>query len=183
MNAITSVRLWVETVVIDLNLCPFAKRELLNNRIRFCASKATNPEQLLDSLHVELQRLSADQSIETTLLIHPDTLQDFHDYNQFLAAADALLIDMKYEGIYQIASFHPHYQFAGTEPDDVENYSNRSPYPMLHLIREQSLERAVANYPDADKIPERNIALLNRLGRNKMQVLLQNCLNEPELTP
>lgn len=176
MNTIKSVRGWVETVVVGLNLCPFAKRELINNRVRFCVSDADYPEQLLSSLQTELERLGHDSSIETTLLIHPNTLTDFQDYNQFLDIADELLTDMELQGIYQIASFHPQYQFADSEMDDVENYTNRSPYPMLHLIREQSLENALANYPDADKIPERNIALLKQLGHDKMQALLQSCL-------
>ena len=100
---------------------------------------------------------------------------DFSDYNQFLDYAEALLIDLKLEGIYQIASFHPDYQFAETESDDVENYTNRSPYPILHLIREQSLEQAVANYPNPEQIPERNIAFLQELGIEKIKALLQNC--------
>ncbi len=178
MNTIKSVQDWVETVVVGLNLCPFAKRELVQNRVRFCVSDADHPAQLLGSLQTELERLSQDSSIETTLLIHPNTLTDFQDYNQFLDIADSLLTDMKLQGIYQIASFHPDYQFADTEMDDVENYTNRSPYPMLHLIREQSLENALANYPDADKIPERNIALLKQLGRDKMQALLLSCLEQ-----
>jgi hypothetical protein len=176
MDVIESTRQWVETVVIELNLCPFAKRELLNNRVRFYASEASTPEQLLIHLKAELERLERDPSIETTLLIHPHTLLDFFDYNQFLDVCDALLIDMKLQGIYQIASFHPHYCFIDTHADDVENYTNRSPFSMLHLIREQSLERALANYPDADKIPERNIVLLKSLGREKMRALLQACL-------
>jgi len=178
MDIIKSTRQWVDTVVVGLNLCPFAKRELINNRVHFCVSDADHPAHLLSSLKTELERLGHDSSIETTLLIHPNTLIDFQDYNQFLDIADALLTDMGLQGIYQIASFHPHYRFADTEMDDVENYTNRSPYPMLHLIREQSLENALANYPDADKIPERNIALLKQLGHDKMQALLQNCLEQ-----
>jgi len=178
MAVIEATRQWVETVVVELNLCPFAKRELVNHRVRFFASEADNPELLLINLKAELERLESDSSIETTLLIHPHTLLDFFDYNQFLDVCDALLIDMNLEGIYQIASFHPHYCFADTNADDVENYSNRSPYPMLHLIREQSLQRAVANYPGADKIPERNIALLKKLGLTELQALLQACLSQ-----
>ncbi len=178
MDIINSTRQWVEIVVVGLNLCPFAKRELINNRVRFCVSNADRPEQLLSSLQTELERLGDDSSIETTLVIHPYALTDFHDYNQFLDIADALLTDMELQGRYQIASFHPQYQFADTEMDDVENYTNRSPYPMLHLIREQSLENALTNYPDADKIPERNIALLKQLGHSKIQALLQSCLKQ-----
>ena len=171
---------WVETLVVGLNLCPFAKRELINNRVRFTVTEATTEQQLLATLQAELELLNNDQSVETTLLIHPDVLQDFYDYNEFLDYADGLLIQMELDGVYQIASFHPNYQFADTEPDDVENYSNRSPYPLLHLIREQSLERAIANYPDSDQIPQRNVELLKSLGRKKMQALFQSHFDEAD---
>lgn len=126
----------------------------------------------------ELEKLNNDSSIETTLLIHPNVLQDFYLYNQFLDYADGLLVEMELEGIMQIASFHPHYQFADTSPDDVENYTNRSPYPVLHLLREESLERAIDSYPDSYAIPEANVKLLKSLGRNKMQALLQACFDD-----
>jgi len=172
------VRHWVETVVVGLNLCPFAKRELVNDRVRFSVSEAETEEQLLVDLQAELELLNNEETVETTLLIHPRVLQDFFDYNQFLNYVDRLLTQMELEGVYQVASFHPDYQFSGTRPVDVENYTNRSPYPMLHLIREDSLERAIASYPDPDRIPERNIELLERLGRDKMQALLQACYDE-----
>ena len=172
------MRHWVETVVVGLNLCPFAKRELVNDRVRFSVSEAETEEQLLVDLQAELELLNNEETVETTLLIHPRVLQDFFDYNQFLNYVDRLLTQMELEGVYQVASFHPDYQFSGTRPVDVENYTNRSPYPMLHLIREDSLERAIASYPDPDRIPERNIELLERLGRDKMQALLQACYDE-----
>ena len=172
------VRHWVETVVVGLNLCPFARRELVNGRVRFSVSEAETEEQLLADLQAELELLNNDEAVETTLLIHPGVLQDFFEYNQFLNYVDRLLMQMELEGVYQVASFHPDYQFSGTRPDDVENYTNRSPYPMLHLIREDSLERAIASYPDPDRIPERNIELLESLGRDKMQALLQACYDE-----
>ncbi|MEH6468724.1 MAG: DUF1415 domain-containing protein [Porticoccus sp.] len=175
---IKAVKTWVETLVVGLNLCPFAKRELLANRVRFSVTEAATEEQLLAELQVELELLNGDDSIETTLLIHPEVLQDFYDYNQFLDYVDGLLLEMGLEGVYQVASFHPDYQFGGTEPDDAENYTNRSPYPILHLIREASLEQAVANHPDSDGIPERNIALANSLGRDKMQALLKACSHD-----
>jgi hypothetical protein len=159
-------------VVVGLNLCPFAKHELLNNRIRFCLSEAISQQQLLGDLRIELELLNKNESIETTLLIHPLVLEDFYEYNQFLNDAEFLLLELKLEGIYQIASFHPHYQFAGSELDDIENYSNRSPYPMLHLIREKSLEQAIANYPDVENIPERNIKLLRSIGLEGIKKLL-----------
>ena len=177
-DIIKPVRNWVETVVIGLNLCPFAKRELVRNRVRFSVTEALTEEQLLEDLQAELELLNNDETIETTLLIHPDVLQDFYDYNQFLNYVDDLLGQLELDGIYQVASFHPKYQFGGTEPDDVENYTNKSPYPMLHLIRESSLEQAIATYPDSDKIPERNIELLETMGREKMSALLQACFND-----
>ena len=175
---IRPVRKWVEDVVVGLNLCPFAKRELVRNRVRFTVTEADTEEQLLMDIQDELELLNSDESVETTLLIHPNVLQDFYDYNQFQNYIDSLLEQLDLNGVYQIASFHPDYQFGGTDPDDVENYTNRSPYPMLHLIREESLEQAVASYPDPDQIPERNIELLKSLGREKMQALLQACFND-----
>ena len=131
-------------------------------------------------LQAELELLDSEEGVETTLLIHPGVLQDFYEYNQFLNYTDSLLAQMGLEGVYQIASFHPDYQFAGSGPDDVENYTNRSPYPMLHLIREDSLERAIASYPDSDQIPGRNMELLKSLGRDKVQALLQACYDAVE---
>jgi len=177
---IITVRHWVEALVVGLNLCPFAKRELVSNRIRFSVSDATTEEYLLQDLQNELQLLEADEAIETTLLIHPQVLLDFYDYNQFLDYADGLLKQMDLEDVYQIASFHPDYQFFGTEPDDVENYTNKSPYPLLHLIRQDSLEQVIANYPDSDQIPERNIARLKSLGRDKVRALFQLAIDVAE---
>ena len=177
-KTVRPVRQWVETMVVGMNLCPFAKRELVKNRVRFVTTTSTTQEQLLMALQAELELLNTDPSVETTLLIHANVLQDFHDYNQFLGYADSLLVEMGLEGIYQIASFHPHYQFDGTKPDAAENYTNRSPYPMLHLIREASLERAIADYPEVDQIPEQNIALMNELGQDKLQELLKSCFND-----
>ena len=173
---IQSVRQWVETFVVGMNLCPFAKRELVKNRVRFVTTAATTAEQLLQVLQTELELLNADPSVETTLLIHPAVLQDFYDFNDFLGFADSLLVDMELEGIYQVASFHPDYQFGGTRSGDAENYTNRAPYPVLHLLREESLERVIADYPDVDDIPERNIELMNSLGQDKLQALLKSCL-------
>jgi len=171
-RVIDSVRKWVEFFVVEFNFCPFVKRELVNNRIRFAVTVAATEEQLLIALQTELELLNNDESIETTLLIHPHVLQNFYYYNEFLSVADSLLVEMNLEGVYQIASFHPDYQFGGTDPGDVENYTNRSPYPMLHLLREDSLEKAIANYPDVDQIPTRNIELLNRLGSDKVKMIL-----------
>ncbi|MBK1885217.1 DUF1415 domain-containing protein [Marinobacter sp. DY40_1A1] len=175
-TVIQATRKWVEDVVVGYNLCPFAKRELVRDRVRFVVSEADNEDSLLQALQTELLRLDDEPEIETTLLIHPHVLQDFADYNEFLGAADGLLTYLDMEGIYQIASFHPEYQFAGTESNDAENYTNRSPYPMLHLLREASLESAIDNHPDVDGIPPRNIELMNQLGAQKMRDILAGCL-------
>ena len=171
-DPVDQTRHWVEAFVIGLNLCPFAKKEFVQNRIRFELTRADSTDQLLDVLKSELELLSHDSDIETTLLIHPDVLTSFEDYNQFLNLADALLISMDLEGVFQIASFHPDYQFAGTSPADPENYTNRSPFPTLHILREDSLEKAIDQYPDVDLIPARNIAKMNELGITGIQLLL-----------
>jgi hypothetical protein len=173
-----NVRQWLESLVIELNLCPFAKRELVKDRVRFAVTPAASEAALLQALHAELQLLEQDASIETTLLIHPQVLQAFSDYNQFLNAADSLLAGMGMEGVFQIASFHPDYQFGGTAPDDAENYTNRSPYPLLHLLREASLERVITDTLDVAEIPVRNIALMNGMGREQLQQLLQSCFQK-----
>ncbi len=175
---IESVRQWVESFVVELNLCPFVKREWVNNRVRLFATNVVTEEQLLEVLQTELELLNSDAAVETTLLIHPKVLQDFYDYNEFLNLADSLLIEMDLEGVYQIASFHPNYQFGGTDSDDVENCTNRSPYPMLHLLREDSLEKAIAKYPDVDQIPIRNIELMNSMGQDKLSEIMQACIKE-----
>jgi hypothetical protein len=169
------VRQWLQSLVIDLNLCPFAKRELVKDRVRFRVTEATTEDELLRALQNELQLLQDDPSIETTLLIHPQVLQNFSHYNQFLNAADCLLARMQLTGVFQVASFHPNYQFGGTEPDAAENYTNRSPYPLLHLLREASLERVIADTLDVAAIPVRNIKLMNNMGRDELQRLLQAC--------
>lgn len=175
---IAAVRHWVESLVVGMNLCPFAKRELVKGRVRFVTTEASTEEELLMALQDELVLMNTDSAIETTLLIHANVLQDFYDFNDFLYLADGLLVQMDLEGIYQIASFHPDYQFGGTEPGDAENYTNRSPYPVLHLLREDSLERVIADYPDVDDIPKRNIALMNELGKDKLKALLHACFEQ-----
>ena len=179
-DLILAVRRWVETVVIDLNLCPFAKRELIANRVRFVVVDAVTEEQLLEALATELALLGQTIDIETTLVIHPNVLNDFLHYNQFLDSADRLLLRLQLEGEFQIASFHPEYQFAGTEPEDAENFTNRSPYPILHLLRESSLEKVIANTPDVDQVPLRNIETMNRVGAETLRSTLQSCLADPK---
>jgi len=172
-----AIKNWLSQVVIGLNLCPFAKRELADNRVRFVASPATTEEALLLDLQGELVRLEADAQVETTLLIHPQVLTDFSDYNQFLDLADAMLEDLGFEGVFQIASFHPDYQFGGTEPGDAENYTNRSPYPLLHILREDSLEQAIDRYPDVGQIPARNIERMEQMGADTLQTLFKACFH------
>ena len=174
---IAAVQRWVKSFVVDMNLCPFAKRELSSNRVRFASTAAKTEEELLLALQTELELLDRDTTIATTLLVHADVLQDFDGYNQFLNYADALLRQTGLEGVYQIASFHPDYRFAGAGPDDAENYTNRSPYPLLHIIREESLARAIAQSTDVDQVPARNIALMNKLGQDRLRALLQACIN------
>ena len=166
-------RAWVEKAVIGLNLCPFAKAVQAKGQVRYAVSNAGDSEALAADLQAELLALAAADpaQIDTTLLIHPGVLQDFLDYNDFLDLADACLEALELDGIIQIASFHPHYQFAGTGPDDIENYTNRSPHPILHLLREDSIERAVAAFPDASDIYERNMETLRRLGAAGWQEL------------
>ncbi len=167
---------WLRSVVIGLNLCPFAKQELINQRIRLTCSESRSPATLLDQLRDELDFLDHHPEIETTLLIHPGTLNNFDHYNQFLDRVDQLIESHQWLGIYQVASFHPHYRFAETGEEDAENYTNRSPYPMLHLLREASLQRAIESYGDTSGIPTRNIKLMNRLGRQRLVEQLTRCM-------
>ena len=165
-TALRATRAWVEHAVIGLNLCPFAKAVQVKGLVRYVCSDALDAAALLAALRTELQRL-ADTTIdelETTLLVHPAVLQDFLDYNDFLAEADALLVEMGLDGTLQIASFHPQYQFAGTHADDIDNATNRSPHPTLHLLREASIERAVAAFPEAASIYEANQRTLREMG-------------------
>lgn len=174
---IAATQVWLEKAVIGLDLCPFAKAVHVRKQIGYVVSGATTPEALLEQLMDELQSL-ADRSaedVDTTLLIHPYVLNDFLDFNEFLDVADAALEDMKLDGELQIASFHPHYQFADSAPDDIDNYTNRSPYPTLHLLREDSVERAVKAFPEAADIFEKNVETLRALGHDGW-----NALNLPK---
>jgi hypothetical protein len=166
MTPIEATQRWLEKAVIGLNLCPFAKAVHMKQQIRWVQSDAQGPEALLADLVTELQALAqADpQAIDTTVLVHPQVLRDFADYNDFLDLADAALVELELDGVLQIASLHPDYRFADTDIDDIGNFSNRSPYPTLHLLREDSIDRAVAAVPDAARIWERNIETLQALG-------------------
>jgi len=175
-HVIAAVRAWLERAVIGLNLCPFARAPYVHGRLRMQISEATDVESLLADLDQELalirERPSAE--LETTLLILPGVLTDFDDYNDFLGIADLALRMHGLEGSVQIASFHPDYQFADSEPDDIENYTNRAPYPILHLLRESSIDAAVAAMPDTDAIYERNMETLRKLGLHGWQAVLRN---------
>jgi hypothetical protein len=163
------IQQWLESVVVGLDLCPFAARPLRAGTLRIQVSEAATELELLTELQLELQRLedASQDQLETTLLVLPNMLSDFTEYNDFLDAVDELLEKFEWAGDYQVASFHPQYQFAGTEPDDAENLTNRSPYPLLHLLRESSVETALENYPDADQIPQNNIHTMQQLESSK----------------
>jgi hypothetical protein len=175
-DPIADTRRWLERAVIGLNLCPFAKAVYVRDQVRFVLSDATEPAQLLETLGEELARLrDADpEAIDTTLIVHPHVLQDFLDYTDFLDEADGLVEVMELEGVLQVASFHPRYQFADSAADDVENCTNRSPYPTLHLLREESVSRAVAAFPDPGVIVERNVETLRKLGADGWRTLLED---------
>jgi hypothetical protein len=170
---IAATRLWVDKAVIGLNLCPFAKAVQVKNQVRYMVSIATDTDALLADLKAELTLLAAADAaqIDTTLLIHPQVLTDFLSYNDFLGVADAAIDELGLAGQIQIASFHPDYQFADSGPDDIENYTNRSPYPILHLLRESSIDRAVEAFPEASDIYEKNMETLRGLGQVGWQLL------------
>ncbi len=172
-DIIAATRRWLERAVIGLNLCPFAESVYRGGRVRFHVSGQTTAAGLLQDLIAELTALQAADPLicETVLLIHPWVLTDFIEYNDFLAVCESTVADLGLEGELQVASFHPQYQFAGTQSLDIENYTNRSPFPMLHLLREASVERAIAAVPDTDEIYLRNIRTLRRLGHAGWQLL------------
>lgn len=173
---LAATRRWLERAVIGLNLCPFAKAVYVKRQVRFVLSDAELEDDLLEELAEELLRLrdTPAEEIDTTLLVHPRVLTDFLDYNDFLDRVDALVEALELEGVLQVASFHPDYRFADTAPDDPGNGTNRAPYPTLHLIREDSLDRAVAAYPDPDAIVQRNLETMERLGLDGLRRLLED---------
>ena len=172
-DVIAAMREWLEKAVIGLNLCPFAKAVYVKNQVRFVVSTARSLDGWLEDLDRELDFLAAadPEVIDTTLLIHPTLLPDFLDFNDFMQLAEAAVDEHELDGVIQIASFHPQFQFEGTAPDDMGNYTNRAPFPTLHLLRETSIERAVAAFPEAETIYERNIETLERLGIEGWQAL------------
>ena len=163
---IEQTRHWLEAAVIGLNLCPFAKAVYIKNQVRLVVSKARHADDLLEELDRELDLLVTTPASEigTTLLIHPTLFEDFLDFNDFLEVAEGVLDEHGLEGVIQLASFHPQFQFDGTQADDISNYTNRAPFAILHLLREESVERAVHAFPQADAIFDVNIATLEKLG-------------------
>lgn len=166
-QAIEDTRGWLERAVIGLNLCPFAKSVHVKGQVHYAVSSVQAPEGLLEALIAELCDLAAKNALErdTTLLIATGCLTDFLDFNDFLELADQALLDLELDGVLQIASFHPNFQFAGTTADDITNYTNRAPYPTMHLLREESIDRAVQAFPEAESIFERNMETLEQLGQ------------------
>ncbi len=181
---IAETRAWVNRAVIGLNLCPFAKAVQIKNQIRYAVSAASDTEALLIALAEELHLLAkADPTqVDTTLLIHPLAFTDFLDFNDFLELADATVEELGYAGVLQVASFHPRYQFADTTPDDITNATNRAPYPTLHLLREDSIDRAVEAFPEAETIFETNIRTLKKLGTGGWERLQAQCKEDAEET-
>lgn len=174
-------RRWIESVILDCDFCPFAGREFARNSIHYNVIRGGELERCLESVIEECVLLDAETEIETSLLLFPDACADFDDFLDFAGIADALLIDQGYEGIYQLASFHPDYCFADQDVNDPANYTNRSPYPTLHLLRESSLERVLGDHPDPDLIPQRNIDFARRQGLDKMRALLDACTRTSNL--
>lgn len=173
---ISAMREWIEKAVIGLNLCPFAKAVYVKNQVRYVVSHAPHLDGLLEDLDRELDFLAAadPEAVDTTLLIHPTLLPDFLDFNDFMQLAEAALEEHGLDGVIQIASFHPAFQFEGTEPDDLGNYTNRAPFPTLHLLREASIDRAVAAFPEAETLYALNIETLRTLGHAGWQALWRN---------
>jgi hypothetical protein len=178
---VAATRRWIERAVIGLELCPFARAPFAQGRVRIRVSPARDATALAADLQAEAELLASAEpaEIETTLLVHPHVFADFLDFNDFLDIADALLVDLELEGILQVASFHPDYQFADAEPDAVENCSNRSPFPTLHLLREASVDRAVEAMPDTDAIYQRNIQTLRALGQQGWRALRDDASPPP----
>jgi uncharacterized protein len=164
---------WLEKIVIGLNLCPFAKHPFKSEKIRYILHEGNDLNALSDTLVHELRHLAKAEDLETTLIIVADTLQDFEDYLNYVDFSEQILPELNLEGVIQVASFHPLYQFYGSKLDDVENYTNRSPYPMLHLLKESSVTWAVDNFPNVNDIPNQNMKTMQDLGLEKVKAMLE----------
>ncbi len=172
-KVIAAVKYWLEEVVIKLNFCPFAQKVLINDKVRYKVVSESSKEEQLMCLVEEFQRLDKETKIETTLMITPVGLESFFDYLDLFEAANQLLVKLNYESVYQLASFHPDYCFDDTEQNDASNFTNRSPYPLIHIIREERLEKVLESYPDAAEIPIRNIKLANEKGTAYFEELIK----------
>jgi len=183
--ALAHTRAWVDRAVIGLNLCPFAKAVQVKGQVRYVFSDATDEQSLLDTLCSEMHYLAErdPEKTDTTLIVHPHVLTDFEDFNDFLDAADAAVEQLGYAGILQVATFHPQYQFADTDLDDPTNATNRSPYPTLHLLREESVDRAAAAFPDAESIFEVNMQTMADLGAEGVARLQARCEEDARTPP
>ena len=181
-TTVNITRRWINSFIVDLNLCPFARREVMRNSIRFTVFEDSDPANILHALSEEITLLHNSPEIETSFLILPAGMPDFRDFNDFIYAAESLTEALGWEGRYQLVGFHPQYQFANTEPDDAENYTNRSPFPMLHILRESSVSDAVATTHDTALIPQRNIATLGDLGTTVLKARWRKCFTDPSAT-
>jgi hypothetical protein len=183
-QAIAQTRAWVDRAVIGLNLCPFAKAVQVKGQVRYVVCEAADAKTLLAMLQDEMRLLAETPAseVDTTLLIHPFVLEDFLDYNDFLDVADEALEEMELDGVLQVASFHPQYQFEGTDVDDVTNATNQSPYPTLHLLREDSVDRAVAAFAEPESIFETNMRTLDALGEDGWAQLKDACRKDAGIT-
>lgn len=175
---ILDTKTWLEKVVIGLNFCPFAGREYRKESIRYVVLETSDRKSILTKLALEFQKLDETPAIETTLIILPGQFPDFMKYLDLVDLCQELLEEEDYEGLYQLASFHPLYLFAGAKESDPSNFTNRSPYPMIHILREESITRVLENYPDPEHIPERNIALANEKGLELMKELWKSCFTQ-----
>ncbi|MDR3715159.1 MAG: DUF1415 domain-containing protein [Puia sp.] len=175
---IAHTKKWIVEVVVGCNFCPFAAREVKSDRVHYQVSAANGMAEALESFQRECERLDRDGEIATTLLIFPGGFSDFGDYLDLLALAEKLLAKSGYEGVYQVASFHPEYRFAKTKADDAANYTNRSIYPMLHLLREEQVEKALEHYPHPEKIPADNVNFARAKGEAYMRLLRESCMGE-----
>ena len=181
-TTVNITRRWINSFIVDLNLCPFARREVMRNSMRFTVFEDSDPANILHALSEEITLLHNSPEIETSFLILPAGMPDFRDFNDLIYAAESLTETLGWEGHYQLVGFHPQYQFADTEPDDAENYTNRSPFPMLHILRESSVSDAVATTHDTALIPQRNIATLGDLGTTVLKARWRNCFTDPSAT-
>ncbi len=173
---IANTKKWIQEVVIGCNFCPFAAKEVKNGTVRYVVAEEHKAKDLLALLTRECQLLDSELAVETTIIILPTGFEKFTAYLEFVAEAEDQLEENDYEGIYQLASFHPDYCFEGSPIDDAANFTNKSPYPMLHLLREESVEKAIVRYPNADGIPDKNIAFARKKGSAYMQMLRDSCL-------